>query len=121
SHDLDTYESPFDVTNPNYGPPSNGFPAFDRSLSLSERAALAGGLMDQRYTGVYLQDELGFFENTLRLTLAGRYTYVSQSSWGGAPVTAKHLSPRVGISYSINENTSVYGLYDQAFTPQGGR
>ena len=129
SHDLDfpgdpdagLPATPFDVYNPTYGVPSNGYPMFDRTTSLSERAVLAGGLMDQRYTGVYLQDELGFFENKLRLTLAGRYTYVSQSSWGGAPVTAKHLSPRVGISYSIDEHTSVYGLYDQAFTPQGGK
>lgn len=121
SHDLDTWETPFEVTNPYYGTPVNGFPQFDRTTSLSERAQLAGGLMDQRYSGFYLQDELGFFENKLRVTLAGRYTYVSQSSWGGTPVTAKHITPRAGISYSIDENTSVYGLYDQAFIPQGGR
>jgi iron complex outermembrane receptor protein len=121
SHDLDTWATPFEITNPNYGTPVNGFPQFDRTTPLSQRAALAGGLMDQRYTGFYLQDELGFFENKLRVTLAGRYTYVSQSAWGGAPVSAKHVTPRVGISYSITESTSVYGLYDQAFIPQGGK
>lgn len=26
----------------------------------------------------------------------------------------------MGISYSIDENTSVYGLYDQSFVPQAG-
>lgn len=121
SHDLDTYENPFDVNNPNYGFPANGYPEFDRDTPLSQRAATIGGLMDQRYSAIYLQDELGFFNNSLRLTLAGRYTDVSQSAWGGSPQKAKHFSPRVGISYSINENTSVYGLYDQAFTPQNGR
>ena len=121
SHDLDTYADPFDITNPDYGFPANGMPNFDRDTPLEERAAIAGGLMDQQYAGVYVQDELGFLENRLRLTLAGRFTYVSQSSWGAAAIYGRHVTPRVGLSYSINESTSVYGLYDQAFVPQGGR
>ncbi len=60
------------------------------------------------------------FENSLRLTLAGRYTTVSQSAWGGPANEAEHFTPRIGLSYSIDENTSVYGLYDQAFIPQTG-
>lgn len=121
SHDLDTYADPFDITNPDYGIPANGMPNFDRDTPLKERAIAAGGLMEQQYAGVYVQDELGFLENRLRLTLAGRFTYVSQGSWGDAAVYGRHITPRVGLSYSIDENTSVYGLYDQAFIPQGGR
>ncbi|WP_079703582.1 TonB-dependent receptor [Daejeonella lutea] len=120
-HNLDEAGGEFDVNNPNYGVPSNGFPVWDRSKGIEERAVLAGGLMDQRYTGLYLQDELGFLENKLRLTLGGRYTFVSQSSWGGAAIEAKHFTPRLGISASIDNQTSIYGLYDQAFTPQNGR
>jgi len=59
-------------------------------------------------------------ENKIRLTLAGRYTFVSQSAWGGSPDEAKHFSARVGLSASIDKQTSVYALYDQAFTPQSG-
>lgn len=120
SHDLDTYENPFSVANPSYGIPANGLPVFDRDTPLEERALAAGGLMDSRYSAGYIQDELGFFENRLRLTLAGRYTYLSQSSWGGAPISDNHIAPRAGLSYSIDEHTSAYALYDQAFTPQGG-
>ncbi|MXN91501.1 TonB-dependent siderophore receptor [Flavobacterium sp. Sd200] len=120
SHDLDTPDNPFNVFNPTYGAPVNGYPVFDRSRPLAERAAAIGGLMNSRYSAGYLQDELGFFENKLRLTLAGRYTYVSQASWGGAPISDKHITPRVGLSYTIDEHTSAYALYDQAFTPQGG-
>jgi len=118
SHDLDTEEDPFDPQNPNYGVPSNGFPDFDRETSLEARAVMAGGMMDQRYRGLYAQDELGFLDNRIRLTLAGRYTFVSQSAWGAAPDEAKHFTPRVGLSVSIDDQTSVYGLYDQAFLPQ---
>ena len=120
SHDLDTVDSPFNVNSPNYGPPSNGFPAFDHTTPLSIRAKNAGGLMSSEYAAGYIQDEIGFFENKLRLTLAGRYTWISQASWGGAPISDSHITPRIGISYSVTENLAVYGLYDQAFTPQSG-
>jgi len=120
SHDLDTEENPFNVYAPNYGPPANGMPHFDRTTPLKERAAAAFGLINSKYAAGYIQDELGFFENKLRLTIAGRYTYVSQTSFG-TTASDNHISPRVGLSYSIDVNTSVYGLYDQAFTPQSGR
>lgn len=120
SHDLDLPTSPFDVNNPNYGYPSNGYPNFDRETSLETRANAVGGLMDQKYLSGYVQDELGFFANKVRLTLAGRYTFVSQSAWGGPSDKAKHFTPRIGLSFSINKNTSIYGVYDEAFTPQSG-
>ncbi|HTM98948.1 MAG TPA: TonB-dependent siderophore receptor [Pedobacter sp.] len=120
SHDLDLPSSPFDVNNPNYGFPANGYPNFDRETSLEKRAIAAGGLMDQKYLSGYLQDELGFFTNKVRLTLAGRYTYVSQSAWGGPSDKAKHFTPRVGLSVSIDKNTAIYAVYDEAFTPQSG-
>jgi iron complex outermembrane receptor protein len=121
THDLDDSLHVFEPKNPIYGVPSNGYPQFDRSQSLDARAVLAGGLINQSYSGVYLQDELGFLDNALRLTLAGRYTYVKQSSFGSAAVSAKHFSPRIGVSVSLDKQLSVYGLYDQAFIPQGGR
>jgi iron complex outermembrane receptor protein len=117
---LDTVDNPFNVYNPNYGIPSNGLPAFDHRTPLSVRAKNAGGLMSTEYAAGYIQDELGFFQNRLRLTLAARYTWISQASWGGAPIEDSHITPRAGISYSITDNFAVYGLYDQAFTPQSG-
>lgn len=120
-HTLDSVGAEFDPKAPNLGVPVNGYPAFDRSLNLEARAVLGGGLMDQRYSGIYLQDELGFWDNTLRLTVAARYTHVKQATWGGDPIEADHVTPRLGLSVSINKYTSVYALYDQAFLPQGGR
>jgi len=121
SHPLDLPAGPFDPKNPVYSAPANGYPVWDRSLNLAARAALAFGDMSQNYSGLYLQDELGFLDNAVRLTLAGRYTYVKQASFGGAAISAKHFSPRVGLSVSLDKQLSVYGLYDQAFIPQGGR
>ena len=120
SHNLDTEDDPFDVHHPDYGPPPNGYPDFDRTTSLTERAKDAGGLMGQEYISGYIQDELGFFNNALRLTVAGRYGYLKQYEWGEAPYQKTHFTPRAGLSYSITENTSVYALYDQAFIPQAG-
>lgn len=102
----------FDALNPNYGPPVNGFPAFDRTTGMSTRAV---DRVNQSYTGLYFQDELGFFDNKLRLTLAGRYTYVKEGE-----MEDKKFTPRAGISFSIDRSTSVYALYDQSFIPQTG-
>jgi iron complex outermembrane recepter protein len=120
-HDLDTVGGEFDVRNPYLGVPNNGYPQFDRSLPIEQRATAAGGLIDQRYSSVYVQDELGFLNNRVRLTLAGRYTNVRQAAYGGEPQSAKRFTPRVGLSASINHETAVYALFDQAFTPQSGR
>ncbi len=118
SHVLDTKEKFFNSDDPYYGTPANGYPVWDRTLDLEARAVNAGGTIDQQYTGLYLQDELGFLDNRLRLTLAGRYTYVKQSSYGGDPISAHHFTPRIGVSGTITSSLSVYGLYDQAFLPQ---
>jgi iron complex outermembrane recepter protein len=123
SHDLDTDSIPFDpysaTANVNYVP--NGYPQFDYSVPLAQRAQAIGGLMDQRYASGYVQDELGFLDNRIRLTLAGRYTYVKQSEWGGKARDAAQFTPRVGLSISLDKSTSIYGLYDQAFIPQLGQ
>jgi iron complex outermembrane receptor protein len=120
-HELDNTVSPFDVNNPDYGTPVNGYPDFDFSTKIQQRAIAGGGMMDQRYSSLYVQDELGFFNNGLRITLAGRYTDLQQSAWGAAADKAKHFTPRIGASYSIDKQTAVYALYDQAFTPQSGK
>jgi iron complex outermembrane receptor protein len=119
-HPLDTAGGAgFELDNPNLGIPPNGYPVWDRSKPIEERAQLAGGLQDQRYSSGYLQDELGLFNNVLRITAAARYTYVKQSYFGTN--SAARFTPRFGASFSINRETSLYALYDQAFIPQAGR
>ena len=119
SYAIDAATQPFNVYAPTYGVPSNGYPVYDRSLNIEARALAGFGVIDQQYTGLYLQDELGFFNNKLRLTLAGRYTTVTQSGFGAAQ-SANRITPRIGLSYSVDANTSVYAVYDQAFLPQSG-
>jgi iron complex outermembrane recepter protein len=120
SFGLDTKDEPFDPKNPYLGIPVTGYPEFDRSRPLEQRAQLSGGILEQRYTSIYIQDELGFLDNKLRLTLAGRYTHLEQAAYGGAPDKADHVTPRIGLSASITEQISMYALYDQAFVPQSG-
>ncbi|WP_163409821.1 TonB-dependent receptor [Flavobacterium ajazii] len=117
SHNLDTVDDPFDVLNPDYGPPANGMPNFDETTPLRLRA---GGIYGSQYAAGYVQDELGFLENKLRLTLAGRYTWIKQTSSYSDPAVDSHITPRVGLSWSVNPSLAVYGVYDQAFTPQSG-
>ncbi|WP_292010752.1 TonB-dependent siderophore receptor [Chryseobacterium sp.] len=119
SGNLDTQENPFDLNSTTYAAPSNGYPHFDTGgKSLLERAT-PYGTIEQTYTGIYLQDELGFLDDALRLTLAARYTNVQENNYG-TKTEANRITPRIGLSYSIDDNTSAYALYDQAFSPQAG-
>ncbi|MCJ8152958.1 TonB-dependent siderophore receptor [Chryseobacterium sp. SSA4.19] len=119
AYGLDTQANPFDLNSTTYSTPSNGYPHFtDDGKSLLERAT-PYGTIEQEYTGLYLQDELGFFNDALRLTLAARYTNVKENSYG-TKTEANRITPRVGLSYSIDTDMSLYALYDQAFSPQSG-
>lgn len=115
---LDNAAKPFNVYNPVYGAPANGLPVFDRSKSLTDRGK--GNATRQSYTGLYVQDELGFLNNMIRLTLAGRYTYVKETSGVGNPRERRRFTPRFGLSVSLDDNSSVYALFDQTFVPQTG-
>ncbi|MBK0369941.1 TonB-dependent receptor [Flavobacterium agrisoli] len=117
SHDLDTLDNPFNVLNPYYGTPANGLPNFDETTPLSQRAR---GIYGSQYAAGYVQDEIGFLDNKLRLTLAGRFTWIEQTNYYSDPASDSHFTPRVGLSYSIMPSFAVYGLYDQAFIPQTG-
>jgi len=117
SHTLDSAGT-FNIYRANRGLPKYGFPTFDRSRPLAQRAGIYG-VVSQAYTGAYLQDELGFLDNRIRLTLAGRYTDVRQNSYNTI-TTGKRFTPRVGLSVSLDPQTSVYALYDQSFVPQAG-
>ncbi|WP_423127607.1 TonB-dependent siderophore receptor [Gaoshiqia sp. Z1-71] len=113
--------NPLSLTNPVHFVNSSLIPVFDRRMSIRRRAMNAGYPAAQ-FTGsssVYLQDELGFFNDRLRLTLAGRFTSYKTSVYGAA-TNDRVWSPRAGISYSIDDQTAIYGLYDQSFIPQSG-
>ena len=91
-------------------------PTFDRSKSLKER----GTAYKNSYTASYIQDEIGFFENTLRLTLAGRYTLLKASSDYAGGTTNEKFTPRVGLSYSLDKNNDLYFVRDESFTENYG-
>ena len=112
---------PFNIYNPQYGVPADSLPTFSRERSIRQRATSGSypAIIGQRYSSVYLQDELSFWADRVRLTLAGRYT--SYRGWSyGNNTDDQVVTPRIGLSVSIDENTSVYGLYDQSFIPQVG-
>ena len=110
----------FNFYNPKYGVQSSKMPVFDRSQSIRKRAYNGyAAIVGQRYSSLYVQDQLGFFNNKARLSLAGRYTYYNGWSYGST-TDDQVFSPRLGLSVTVAKNTSVYGLYDQSFIPQAG-
>lgn len=111
----------FNVYNPAYGIHFDSIPAIDRSESVRTRAGWTGYATVQNYVSAYAQDELAFFNNSFRLSLGVRFTHAE--TVGKTPTTGisdDMVTPRVGLSYSIDRSTSVYALYDQSFVPVPG-
>ncbi len=107
---------PFNIYNPVYG--NAVYPDFDRSIGVKDRDGLVK--YETLTKGFYLQDELGFFEDKLRVTLAGRYTNSYILSGGPTEDEGSQFTPRVGLSFDLLPDFTVYTLYDQAFKPQTG-
>jgi len=111
----------FNVYNPEYSIPFASFPVTDRTQPLAIRAGAGGYVTSVNYTSAYAQDELGFFNNRLRLSLAGRFTYAETVGRTKALAIKDNVfTPRVGLSYSIDKSTTIYGLFDQSFVPVAG-
>ena len=111
----------FNIYDPQYGVPAGSLPEFDRSESIRQRATSGSYpvLVGQRYSSLYVQDQLSFFDDQARLTLGGRYT--AYRGWNyGSSTDDDVFSPRVGLNVTVAENTTVYGVYDQSFIPQAG-
>ena len=106
--------TPFNIYNPVYG--NTGTPSFDTSNIRNRNGGTPyNGFVNR---SVYLQDEIGFLENKIRLTLAGRYTNLSTI---GNAENDTEFTPRVGLSVDILPTLKAYALYDQSFLPQNGR
>ncbi|HRO48441.1 TonB-dependent receptor [Agriterribacter sp.] len=91
-------------------------PVFDRSKNIRER----GVRYYDAYTGLYVQDELGFLSDALRLTLAGRYTTLKNGDVYSGDFKSSRFTPRIGLSYSIDKNTAVYFVKDESFLENFG-
>lgn len=109
--------TPFLISNPTYGTvPASGYPVFDRTFNVRERGVHYNSL----YTAFYAQDEIRLLNDKLRLTLAGRYTSTGDTDPYSGQVDDGKFTPRIGVSYSLNKNTSIYAVIDESFIPQAG-
>ncbi|RBL89489.1 TonB-dependent receptor [Chitinophaga flava] len=105
---------PFNIYKPNHGAVTQ--PKWDRSADIRTR----GVQYNYGYNAVYLQDQIGFFNDQLRVTLAGRYTTNNVlSPYDGTNKDSK-FTPRFGISYSLDRHSAVYGVYDVSFIQNPG-
>lgn len=111
---------PLDAYNPVYGID------FDANVRTGDLSMIATDQQSISYQAAYVQDELAMFENKLRVTVAARLTFSetgvqkspTKTSLGETKNTA--FTPKLGLSYSLMTDFSVYALFDQTFTPQSG-
>lgn len=65
-----------------------------------------------------LADTLGFVDNTVRLTLGGRFQWIKQlDKTAGTELKADRFSPMVTLAYVANPNTVFYGNYLEDLEP----
>lgn len=107
-------DSTFNIYAPVYG--NATVPQFDRSKSMRER----GLRYYNGYNALYVQDELSFLNNKLRVTLAGRYTTLKTGDVYSGNYKTSKFTPRLGLSYSLDKNTAFYFVNDQSFLENYG-
>jgi TonB-dependent siderophore receptor len=75
---------------------------------------------DPRATGYYAQAQISATER-LKVLLGARYDEVKLRSYSGdAPIdeeTVSDVTGRVGLTFDLNQNASLYTLYAQSFSP----
>ncbi|MBU2996466.1 TonB-dependent receptor [Cellulophaga baltica] len=106
-------DEPFNIYNPTYG--NSVLPEFDRSVDLQFRDGVYSYGSINR--SIYFQDEIGFLQDKIRLTLAGRYTNLTTD---GKDENDEKFSPRFGLSVDVIPTLKAYALYDQSFIGQTG-
>ncbi|UNY98376.1 TonB-dependent receptor [Zhouia spongiae] len=114
-------ETPYNIYDPEAGAANlttDDFPQLDDNVSLRNRA----GRYNQKnsFTALYFHDEIGFFDDKLRLSMAGRYTNTKRIENTGKITKNDVFTPRIGLSYSFVEDGSVYGVFDQTFEENYG-
>ncbi|WP_220628147.1 TonB-dependent receptor [Confluentibacter sediminis] len=104
---------PFNIYNPIYG--NTETPVFDRSQKVRDRFGVTNtGFIAKSF---YAQDEIGFIQNKVRLTLAARHTELITI---GKAESDNKWTPRFGLSVDILPSLTAYTLYDQSFLGQTG-
>ncbi|GLU54411.1 TonB-dependent siderophore receptor [Dyadobacter frigoris] len=107
---------PLDALNPVYGI------TFDSNERTGKLSDIATNMQFIEYYAGYVQDELNLLNDKLRITLAARLTSSKNSVSLPKPTSVSDVvvTPRIGLSYSIVKDLSVYGLFDHTYTPQSG-
>jgi iron complex outermembrane receptor protein len=107
---------PLDVNNPEYGAT---VPNYSDPNSVEQ----GNTIQSINYASFYALDEISLFQNKLRFTLGGRFTTAKTNNEVLGVTTHSSnqvFTPRIGLSYSISEDLSLYYLNDKTFTPQAG-
>ena len=74
-----------------------------------------------QWTALYAQDHLKIADRVV-LTVAGRLSHTrAWASYDSATVRGTRFTPRLGLTYLLNDRMSVYVLRDETFLPQTGR
>ncbi|PKV52593.1 iron complex outermembrane receptor protein [Aquimarina sp. MAR_2010_214] len=105
----------FDINNLQYG--------LDRNELLDQEAFLIYK-SDNNFLAAYLYNNIKIGKRLI-VDFGGQYTYNENktifNTEAATTFDQKAFTPRVGITYMIDKNTSVFALYDESFVPKNGQ
>lgn len=116
---------PLSISNPVYSNVinNNGWGGdYDSENQIDNVANCTNGRL--YYISPYVMDEISIFDNRFTANIGLRYTRSKArfNKYGDETKASDwNLSPRFGLNYKINEAISVYGLFDNTFTPITGK
>ncbi len=108
---------PLSIANPTYYLPKD---------SLEFTGDKYSWMTSNRWMALYLQDHLKIYDRLI-LTLAGRFTHLTTGqNWNSSPDVPEYeikdnkITPRLGLTYLVNKDISIYALHDESFLAQRG-
>ncbi len=113
-------ELTFDLLNPEYYNRVNDINDYDFFVN----RAIGDREADYAQTGIYAQDIIGLMNDKLNIMLGARLEFLNNKidyrindSNGITDANETIFIPRIGVSYTLNDNLHVYGNYSEGFTP----
>jgi iron complex outermembrane receptor protein len=108
---------PLSIANPTYYLPKD---------SLRYTGETGSWIASNRWMALYLQDHVKLFDKVI-LTVAARFTNLTTGQdWNTPPddpeyeLTNKKITPRLGLTYLVAKEVSIYALHDESFLSQRG-
>lgn len=109
-----------DFSDPSAYMPINLFHPVYNAVPMPSLIPAYGGSTLVQYSGIYIQDQV-HLTSRLIVSGGGRFNFATNQTEPSPSVTQYAFTPRLGVTYLLRSNLSLFGSYSQSFLPQSGQ